>query len=86
MEAVLSAIFHKNVELNLTQSGTIFEEVLDNNYTFKISHVGPNKNLDISINGNKTYVVSYNPDNDYYANFSAVSDKLKNQTEQAYNK
>ena len=55
MEAVLSAIFHKNVELNLTQSGTIFEEVLDNDYTFKISHVGPNKNFDISF-GFSTFV------------------------------
>ena len=82
LEAVLSAIFHKNVELNLTQSGTIFEEVLDNDYTFKISHVGPNKNFDISINDNKTYVVSYNHlYNDIYANFSVVSDKLNNQTE-----
>ena len=81
LEAVLSAIFHKNVELNLTQSGTIFEEVLDNDYTFKISHVGPNKNFDISINDNKTYVVSYNPDNDYYVNFSVVSNKLNQSTE-----
>ena len=81
MEAVLSAIFHKNVELNLT-NGTIFDEVLDNDYTFKISHVGTNKNFDISINDNKTYVVSYNPIyNGTYADFSVVSDKLKNQTE-----
>ena len=81
MEAVLSAIFHKNVELNLTTSGTIFEEVLDNDYTFKILHVGPNKNLDISINDNKTYVVSYDPDKDYYVNFSVVSNKLNQSTE-----
>ena len=81
LEAVLSAIFHKNVELNLTQSGTIFEEVLDNDYTFKISHTGFNKKLDISINDNKTYVVSYNPNNDYYVNFSVVSNKLNQSTE-----
>ena len=81
LEAVLSAIFHKNVELNLTQSGTIFEEVLDNDYTFKILHAGFDKKLNILINDNETYVVSYNPVNDYYVNFSVVSDKLNNQTE-----
>ena len=36
LEAVLSAIFHKNVKLDLTQSYIIFEEVLDNDYTFRI--------------------------------------------------
>ncbi len=80
LEAVLSAIFHKNVKLDLTP-GIIFDEVLDNDYTFAIRNNTSNKYLDISINDNKTYVVSYNPDNDYYANFSVVSDKLKNQTE-----
>ena len=83
LEAVLSAIFHKNVELNLTQSGTIFEEVLDNDYTFRIINNRPsfNKEFIIYINNNKTYIVSYNPGNDYYVNFSVVSDKLNNQTE-----
>ena len=84
LEAVLSDILHKNVELDLTQSGTIFEEVLDNDYTFTIRNnpVQYVKNLDILINNNKTYVISYLPSNDgIYANFSVVSDKLKNQTE-----
>ena len=80
LEAVLSAIFHKNVKLDLTP-GIIFDEVLDNDYTFAIRNNTSDKYLDISINDNKTYVVSYNPDNDYYVNFSVVSDKLKNQTE-----
>ena len=35
LEAVLSAIFHKNVELDFTNK-TIFNEVLDNDYTFLI--------------------------------------------------
>ena len=80
LEAVLSAIFHKNVKLDLTP-GIIFDEVLDNDYTFAIRNTTSNKYLDISINDNKIYVVSYNPNNDYYANFSVVSDKLNNQTE-----
>ena len=81
LEAVLSAIFHKNVELDLT-SGIIFDEVLDNDYTFAIWNNTSDKYLDISINDNKTYVVSYNPIyNGTYADFSVVSDKLKNQTE-----
>ena len=80
LEAVLSAIFHKNVKLDLTP-GIIFDEVLDNDYTFAIRNTTSNKYLDISINDNKIYVVSYNHDNDYYANFSVVSDKLNNQTE-----
>ena len=81
LKAVLSAIFHKNVELNLTQSGIIFDEVLDNDYTCAIRNTTSNKYLDISINDNKIYVVSYNPNYDYYVNFSVVSDKLNNQTE-----
>ena len=80
LEAVLSAIFHKNVKLDLTP-GIIFDEVLDNDYTFAIRNNTSDKYLDISINDNKIYVVSYNPNNDYYANFSVVSDKLNNQTE-----
>ena len=84
LEAVLSAILHKNVKLDLTKSGYIFEEVLDNDYTFTIRNnpVSYSKILDILINNNKTYAVSYHPSSDgSYANFSVVSDKLKNQTE-----
>ena len=84
LEAVLSAIFHKNVKLDLTKNYIIFEEVLDNDYTFTIRNnpVQYTKNLDILINNNKTYAISYLPLNDgIYANFSVVSDKLKNQTE-----
>ena len=84
MEEVLSAIFHKNVKLDLTKSYIIFEEVLDNDYTFTIRNnpVQYTKNLDILINNNKTYAISYLPSNDgIYANFSVVSDKLNNQTE-----
>ena len=81
LKAVLSAIFHKNVELDLTP-GIIFDEVLDNDYTFAIRNNTSDKYLDISINDNKIYVVSYNPIyNGTYADFSVVSDKLKNQTE-----
>ena len=83
LEAVLSAIFHKNVELDLTRSGTIFEEELDDYYTFKISHVKPSEYLDISINWNRTYVISYaTHDSGIYANFSVVSDKLNQPTNQ----
>ena len=82
LEAVLSAIFHKNVKLDLTTPGTIFNEVLDNDYTFNISHVRPNKNLDILINGNKTYVISYDAyDELIYEKFSVVSNKLNQPTE-----
>ena len=83
LETVLSAIFHKNVELDLTTVNIIiFEEVLDNDYTFTIKSNRASKSLDILINNNKTYVVNYNPAYDgFYTNFSVVSDKLKNQTE-----
>lgn len=78
LEAVLSAIFHKNVKLDLTP-GNIFNEVLDNNYTFSINNTPTSKILDISINDNKTYAVSYDPiNNGTYEDFSVVSDKLKN--------
>ena len=81
LEAVLSAIFHKNVKLDLTP-GNIFSEVLDNDYTFSINNTPTSKILNISINNNKTYVVSYDPiNNGTYADFSVVSDKLNNQTE-----
>ena len=82
LEAVLSAIFHKNVELDLTSGGTIFEEVLDNDYTFAIRHQNIDKHFDILINNNKTYRIYYSIDYEgVYQNFSVVSDKLKNLTE-----
>ena len=83
LEAVLSAIFHKNVKLDLTTANLIiFEEVLDNDYTFKIRSNRASKYLEILINNNRTYVISYLSSNDgIYANFSDVSNKLKNQTE-----
>ena len=67
----------------MTQSYIIFEEVLDNDYTFKIINnaVLVNRFLDIYINNNKAYIVSYNPNNDYYVNFSVVSNKLNQSTE-----
>ena len=82
LEAVLSAIFHKNVELNLTQPGTIFEEVLDD-YYFSIKYNNTYMSFfDIYINDNKTYTIYYSNQNmDNYEDFSVVSDKLKNQTE-----
>ena len=82
LEEVLSAIFHKDVELNLTSGGTIFNEVLDNDYTFSIRHNNTSKNFDILINGNWTYTIYYAPWNEsIYENFSVVSNKLKNLTE-----
>lgn len=80
LEAVLSAIFHKNVKLNLTP-GTIFDEVLDNDYTFTIMY-NNNETLNISINNSQSYDILYTDLNyNDYADFSVVSDKLKNQTE-----
>ena len=83
LEAVLSAIIHKNVELNLTNIGTIFKEVLDNNYTFAIrNNPYGNAFLDILVNDGKTYRLFYTDWNfGGYEIFSVVSDKLKNQTE-----
>lgn len=81
LEAVLSAIFHKNVELNLTQFGTIFNEVLDNDYTFAIRNVPGGEYLDIFINDNKTYQVHYSYGVVDYQNFSVVSNKLNQSTE-----
>lgn len=80
LEKVLSAIFHKNVKLNLT-NGTIFNEVLDNDYTFAIMNELMNDCLNILINGTQTYVISYAAWSNNYENFSNVSNKLKNQTE-----
>ena len=82
LEAVLSAIFHKNVKLNLTQSGTIFEEELDDYYTFSIKYTTSMSTFKIYINDNETYTIYYSAQNlNGYADFSVVSDKLKNQTE-----
>ena len=83
LEEVLSAIFHKNVKLDLTTANLIiFEEVLDNDYTFKIRSNRASKYLEILINNNKTYVVSYNTTDSFnYVNFSVVSDKLNQSTE-----
>ena len=75
LDAVLSAIFHKNVKLNLT-NGIIFNEVLDNDYTFAIMNESMNGCLNILINGTLTYVISYAAWNNNYENFSVVSNKL----------
>ena len=82
LEAVLSAIFHKNVELDLTSGDDIFEEVLDNDYTFTIKHNKSSEKFDILINENLTYAIYYAYWYEFeYENFSVVSNKLKNQTE-----
>lgn len=81
LEAVLSAIFHKSVELDLTRFGNIFEEVLDNNYIFTINN-NYNKYLDILINNNRNYAVYYDASDEVnYQNFSVVSNKLNQPTE-----
>lgn len=76
LEAVLSAIFHKSVELAL-MGGIILEEVLDDDYTFTIRHNNSSKQFDVYINNSKTYTIYYNSSNNYYEDFSVVSDKLK---------
>lgn len=82
LEAVLSAIFRKNVELNLTSGGTIFEEVLDNDYTFTIKNQNFSEYLDVLINNNSIYQIIYNIyHEDFYTDFSAISDKLNQPTE-----
>ena len=83
LEAVLSAIFHKNVKLDLTTANfIIFEEVLDNDYTIQIRSNPYSKYLEILINNNRTCVVSYNTSDSFgYVNFSVVSDKLNQPTE-----
>ena len=75
LEEVLSAIFHKNVKLDFTNN-TIFDEVLDNVYTFVIMNDSMNSYLNIFINYNMTYVISYATWTSHYVNFSVVSDKL----------
>ena len=82
LDAVLSAIFHKNVELDLTKNGYIFEEVLDNNYTFAVRNNRTSIRLDILINNSKTYVLHYDTGVSHmYENFSVVSNKLNQSTE-----
>ena len=83
LEAVLSAIFHKNVKLDLTKSGVIFEEVfLDNDYTFMVINNTNSEGLDILINYVKTFYIFYG-DLIYgdYERFSVVSNKLNQSTE-----
>ena len=81
LEKVLSAIFHKNVELDFTNN-IIFGEELDNDYIFVIRNDSVSGCLNIFINDGLIYVISYADYNsDNYANFSDVSNKLKNQTE-----
>ena len=79
LEAVLSAIFHKDVKLGLI-GGTIFEEFLDNDYTFAIRYTISLERLDILINGSTNYVIYYGT---YvgYEDFSVVSNKLNQSTE-----
>ena len=78
LEAVLSAIFHKNVELDFTNS-IIFNEELDNDYIFIIINDSISECLNILINDVLTYIISYAAyTSDKYANFSDVSVKLKN--------
>ena len=76
LDAVLSAIFHKNVELDLTNM-IIFDEVLDNDYTFVIWNDSTMQYLYIYINESHTYTISYAGWNSGdYEDFSVVSDKL----------
>ena len=82
LAAVLSAIFHKNVELDLTKNDYIFEEFLDDDYTFAVRNNANNKDLTILINNSITYNIHYGDLNiGGYQNFSDVSVKLNNQTE-----
>ena len=80
LEKVLSAIFHKNVKLDFTNS-IIFDEVLDNVYTFVITNDSMNSYLNIYINDNITYIISYATWASHYENFSVVSNKLNQSTE-----
>ena len=76
LEAVLSAIFHKDVKLDLTNM-IIFDEVLDNDYTFAIWNDSTMGYLYIYINESHTYTISYADWNSGdYEDFSVVSDKL----------
>ena len=76
LEAVLSAIFHKNVELDFTNS-IIFDEELDNDYIFEIRDDSTLERLNILINDSLTYIISYAGWNSGdYKDFSVVSDKL----------
>ena len=77
LEEVLSAIFHKDIELDLTNS-TIFSEELDNDYTFAAVNYSLSEWLNILINGSKTYVIYYADWASNMTSFSNVSDKLKN--------
>ena len=77
LEAVLSAIFHKNVVLDLTKNMNIFEEFLDNDYTFAILNFTTDGFLNILINGSTNYAIYYDTFYEgWYDNFSVVSNKL----------
>ena len=80
LEAVLSAIFHKNVKLDLT-TGFIFSEELDNDYTFEVLNNSPGECFNILINGSETYRIYYATWASYKTPFSNVSNKLNQSTE-----
>ena len=76
-EAVIGAIIHEKVEIQLDGDLTAFEKILEENYVITIEYQPYARYLTILINGTKFYRMYFiNPDN--YPNFSVVSEELNN--------
>ena len=73
LEAVIGAIFHENVEIQL-DGLTVFEKNLEENYLFLINYNKYSQILSIYINYNLSYMIHLN--NSKFKDFSVVSDEL----------
>ena len=78
LEAVIGAIFHEKVEIQLDGS-TVFNKNLEENYLFLINYNKYSQILSIYINYNILYTIYLN--NSQFKDFSAVSEVLKQSTE-----
>lgn len=75
-ESVIGAILHEEVEISLDGFGTILEKEFENDYIFSISNNIYSEILTIYIGYTPVYIISYNPYDTNYEDFSTVSDVL----------
>ena len=79
LEAVIGAIFHEKVEIQLDGNLIVFEKDLEGELLFYISYNDVDETLSIYINDVERYKIHLN--NDQYDNFSCVSGVLNQSTE-----
>ena len=82
LESVIGAIFHKEVEIRLDNSGIVFDEALGNEFNFKIRYIKSSvpESLLIFVNDVVFCIIAYTDDYKSYGyeDFSTVSDELNN--------